>query len=82
MNSLAILSGHPPFPNPQEFRRAKTYGFWCELCSAAYILFVPQGFSFEQAEACQKIGRGVCTEEHPSHSERFEIPIVQGKDSY
>ena len=58
MNSIALLSGHPPFPNPREFRRAKTYGFWCEICAAAYTLFVPEGFSFEQAEACQKIGRG------------------------
>jgi hypothetical protein len=59
MNPIALLSGQPPLPNPQEFRRAKMYGFWCEVCTAAYTLFVPEGFSFEQAKACQTI-RAVC----------------------
>jgi hypothetical protein len=75
MNPIALLSGQPPFPNPNEFRRAKTYGFWCEVCRAAYTLWVPDKLSFAQAEACQKIGRYLCTKEHPHHSQRIDIPL-------
>jgi hypothetical protein len=75
MNPIAILSGQPPFPDPREFRRAKAHGFWCEDCKAAYTLFVPKAFSFEQAETCQKIGRDVCNKEHPHHRQRIEIPL-------
>jgi hypothetical protein len=75
MNPIALLSGHSPFPNLKEFRRAKTYGFWCEVCLAAYALWVPDELSLGQAEACQKIGRNVCTKEHPHHSEQIDIPL-------
>jgi hypothetical protein len=81
MNPIALLSGQPPFPNPREFRRAKTYGFWCEVCASAYTLFVPAGFSFEQAEACQKIGRYLCTKEHPHHNVRIDIPLASSFSS-
>jgi hypothetical protein len=77
MNPIALLSGQPLFAASKEFRRAKTYGFWCEVCRAAYALYVPEAFSYKQAEACQKIGRAVCTKEHPHHSERIDIPLGQ-----
>ena len=74
MNPIALLSAQPEFPDSKYFRRAK-YGLWCEVCPAAYALYVPETFSFEQAEACQKIGRDLCTKEHTRHSERIDIPF-------
>jgi hypothetical protein len=45
MNPIAPLSGQPEFPDSKHFRRAKTYGFWFEVCRAAYALYVPDAFS-------------------------------------
>jgi hypothetical protein len=75
MKPIALLSGHSPFPNPTEFRRAKTYGFWCQVCLAAYVLWVPDELSPEQAEAWQKNGRYLCTKKNPHHGERIDIPL-------
>jgi hypothetical protein len=75
MNPIALLSGYPRVPNSKDLRRAKTYGFWCEVCRAAYTLWVPDDLSFEQAGVYQKIGRGLCTKEHPHHSEQIDLPL-------
>jgi hypothetical protein len=75
MKCIAVMAGHPPFPDESQFRKVK--GIQCvDGCRTHYWVYVPPRVPVGAIDDIRYRVRHLCRDEHhPNHPTHFEVEI-------